>query len=131
MSVADRVTRVGIAIVEDAGRFLVGVRPDGVPLAGAAEFPGGKCEAGESPAACAERECLEETGVAVTAIMCVETRTHTYPHGTVEVHFWRCQPIGMSEPLLGSFRWVEKQTLAELPFPEANASVLQKLLTEN
>lgn len=126
----DRVTRVGIAIVEHAGRFLVGVRPEGTPLAGAAEFPGGKCDPGETPAACAERECLEETGVTVTAVECLETRTHTYPHGTVEVHFWRCHPTTMTESLLGTFRWVETKELASLPFPEANASVLQKLITK-
>lgn len=127
----DRVTRVGIALVEHAGRFLVGVRPKGTPLAGAAEFPGGKCDPGETPAACAERECLEETGVAVTAEGCMETITHTYPHGTVEVHFWRCRPLTMTKSLLGTFRWVEKQELASLPFPEANASVLQKLLMDS
>jgi mutator protein MutT len=126
--VGEHITRVGIAIVEHAGRFLVGVRPEGTPLAGAAEFPGGKCDPGETPAACAERECLEETGVTVTAVECVETRTHTYPHGTVEVHFWRCHPTTMTEPLLGTFRWVKAKRLASLPFPEANASVLQKLL---
>jgi 8-oxo-dGTP pyrophosphatase MutT (NUDIX family) len=55
-------TRIGIAIVEHAGRFLVGVRGDGSPLSGKAEFPGGKCHENESPAECAVRECLEETG---------------------------------------------------------------------
>lgn len=124
------VTRVGIALVEQAGRFLVGVRPEGVPLAGAAEFPGGKCSPGESSAACAERECLEETGVVVTAVECLETRTHTYPHGTVEVHFWICDPVGdaSGSPLLGSFRWADAAELPALPFPEANASVITTLM---
>ncbi len=124
------VTRVGIAIVEQAGRFLVGVRPQGVPLAGAAEFPGGKCGPSESPSACAERECLEETGVAVIAVECLETRTHTYPHGVVEIHFWMCQPVdhAIGKPLLGSFRWAEATELSTLPFPEANASVVATLM---
>lgn len=126
----ERITRVGIAIVEHAGRFLVGVRPEGTPLAGAAEFPGGKCDPGETPAECAERECLEETGVHVTAVECLETRTHTYPHGTVEVHFWRCEFATAPASLLGAFRWVETNELASLPFPEANASVIQKLLVD-
>ncbi len=123
-------TRVGIAIVEHAGRFLVGVRPTGTPLAGAAEFPGGKCLPDEAPAVCAERECLEETGLAVTAIECLETRTHTYPHGVVELHFWRCRPLQptASVTLSGTFRWAAAKELASLPFPEANASVLKTLL---
>lgn len=126
------ITRVGIAIVERAGRFLVGVRPEGTPLAGAAEFPGGKCDPGESPAACAERECLEETGVAVAAVECLESRTHSYPHGVVEIHFWRCRPQSdaPSVPLLGTFRWVVAAELRSLPFPAANVSVLNILLGE-
>ncbi|HET6422966.1 MAG TPA: (deoxy)nucleoside triphosphate pyrophosphohydrolase [Planctomycetaceae bacterium] len=127
---SERITRVGIAIVEHAGRFLVGVRPEGTPLAGAAEFPGGKCDPDETPSACAERECLEETGVTVTAVTSLETRTHAYAHGTVEIHFWRCRPVAMPESLLGAFRWVETNKLASLPFPEANASVIQKLLAD-
>ncbi len=127
---AESVTRVGIAIVERAGRFLVGVRPEGVPLAGAAEFPGGKCSPGEFPAACAERECLEETGLAVSAVECLETRTHRYPHGVVEIHFWMCRPV--DEPigtvLLGNFRWADAAELPTLPFPEANAAVVAALL---
>lgn len=127
---AESVTRVGIAIVERAGRFLVGVRPDGVPLAGAAEFPGGKCAAGESPRACAERECLEETGLAVIAEECLETRVHSYPHGIVEIHFWMCCPVDGTAcaTLLGNFRWADAVELPTLPFPEANASVVAALM---
>ena len=50
-------TRIGIAVVESAGQVLVGLRPEGVPLAGMAEFPGGKCEQDETPRSCAVREC--------------------------------------------------------------------------
>ena len=45
---------IGIAVVEYQGRFLVGIRPPGASLAGFAEFPGGKCEEAEAPAAAAE-----------------------------------------------------------------------------
>lgn len=126
----ETVTRVGIAIVEQAGRFLVGVRPEGVPLAGAAEFPGGKCAGEESPSACAERECLEETGLAVTAVECLEMRTHRYPHGVVEIHFWICRPVNATAgaPLLGNFRWADAAELPTLPFPDANATVIESLM---
>ena len=48
--------QVGIAVVEHAGRYLVGVRGPDVPLAGFAEFPGGKFLINESPFDCAIRE---------------------------------------------------------------------------
>jgi 8-oxo-dGTP diphosphatase len=122
----EAVTRIGIAIVEHAGRFLVGVRGEGSPLPGKAEFPGGKCEAGESSAECAVRECLEETGLAVTAMRLLDQRVHQYPHGPVELSFWLCEPLSpesVAENHQG-FRWVSREDLPSLDFPEANRHVL-------
>lgn len=118
--------QIGIAVVEWEGRYLVGVRSAGQVLAGCAEFPGGKCRAGETPDRCAARECLEETGLPVRAEALLLTVTHRYPHGEVELHFWRCQP---EQPSLlredhQGFRWVSSQELSTLPFPAANQPVL-------
>lgn len=54
-------------IRRDAGgaRVLLAQRPEGKPLAGLWEFPGGKLEAGEQPEACLVRELKEELGVDV------------------------------------------------------------------
>ena len=65
MQSIDHPVRVAIAIVEQNGQFLVGVRPESVPLAGFAEFPGGKVHDDETAAAAAVRECHEETGLQV------------------------------------------------------------------
>ena len=65
MQSIDNPVRVAIAIVEQNGQFLVGVRPESVPLAGLAEFPGGKVHDDETAAAAAVRECREETGLQV------------------------------------------------------------------
>lgn len=51
------VTHMGVAIVIEGDRVLIGIRPPGVPLAGLAEFPGGKCELEETAVDCAVREC--------------------------------------------------------------------------
>ena len=61
---SERPTLVAIAVVEHDGCFLVGVRPEGKPLAGFAEFPGGKVDHGETPEQAAIRECREESGLA-------------------------------------------------------------------
>jgi len=50
---------VTAAIVERDGAFLVTRRPDGTHLEGHWEFPGGKCEPGETLAECLLREMLE------------------------------------------------------------------------
>ena len=72
---------VAIAVVQHEGRFLVGTRPAGVPLAGLAEFPGGKVHAGEMPADAAARECLEESGLTV----CVGEE---YPQHAASIRPW-------------------------------------------
>jgi 8-oxo-dGTP diphosphatase len=51
------------ALVDPDGRVLIAQRPEGKPLAGKWEFPGGKVEAGESPEAAVVRELREELGV--------------------------------------------------------------------
>ena len=123
--------RIGIAVVESAGRILVGERSPDSPLPGLAEFPGGKCESDETPRACAVRECQEETGLIVIPQEQIATIEHSYPHGDVELHFWRC---GLSPELpdmatpVSPFRWIQFEELASLQFPDANRSVLDQLL---
>lgn len=122
-------TPIGIAIVESAGRYLVGQRGEDVPLPGMWEFPGGKCLAGESPAECAVRECREETGLAVRTIAELHRVTHAYAHGEVELHFWMCEPVDASAVAdsHNGYRWVAGRELGGLEFPEANAAVLELL----
>jgi 8-oxo-dGTP diphosphatase len=122
-------TQVGIAVVAHAGRYLVGVRGANQVLAGRAEFPGGKCEPGESPRDCAERECREETGLAVVAERLLREVRFSYPHGDVVLFFWLCRPAdaGMVAPDHRGYRWAAVDELASLPFPEANRSVLELL----
>src|SRR5579872_1324767 len=83
---------IGIAVVERDGAYLVGTRSDQGPLAGYAEFPGGKCLAAETPECCARRECLEETGLEVHSVRLLLNSIHEYPHGVVDLHFWLCRP---------------------------------------
>ena len=122
--------QIGLAVVEDRGRFLVGVRPKGSELAGYAEFPGGKVRPGEGTGQCACRECLEETGLEVQAVDLLMQRTFAYPHGTLELHFWLCRPAPRA--VVGDdhrgFRWATRDELATLRFPEGNAPII-KLLT--
>lgn len=120
-------TIIGVAVVERDGSYLVGTRPEGKPLAGYSEFPGGKCRPGESPEECAIRECLEETGLTVGPIRPLLATPWEYPHGRVELHFVLCRPADVSADPSPPFRWVPKADLASLRFPEANAAVLDVL----
>jgi mutator protein MutT len=123
-------TVVAIAVVRHEMQFLVGIRPGGVPLAGYAEFPGGKVNSDESPAAAAIRECREESGLQVEAVGELLCTTHQYDHGLLEIHFFNCRPLDATATPTPPFRWVDANELALLKFPEANAA-LTKLILAN
>ena len=122
---------VAIAVVQENGRFLVGVRPAGVPLAGLAEFPGGKVNADEIPEVAAVRECREETGLIVEVVGKYNSTIHRYEHGLLEIHFFRCRPVAAGSICLppdSPFRWITAAELATLEFPAANRPLTQQLL---
>ncbi len=119
------------AIIERAGRFLVTQRQAGTHLAGVWEFPGGKCEPGESLATCMARELREELGIDASVGAEVFTVSHAYGDRLVELHFLRCECAGDPVPQLGQqMRWVSKADLLELDFPPADAELIQLLANE-
>jgi 8-oxo-dGTP diphosphatase len=121
---------VTAAIVEQEDRFLVTRRPPGVHLEGYWEFPGGKCDAGESLAACLERELYEELDVAARVGAELLATSHAYPDRTVELHFFRCDLLGEPRPQLGQdMRWVSRDELVTLPFPPADVELIRMLAT--
>ncbi len=125
----DRPTDVGIAVVGRRGCYLIRQRPPGTAMAGYWEFPGGKCEAGESPDVATARECREEIGLDVIVGPLRRVIEHRYPHGWVRLSYYDCETrISDAEPDPGTgFRWVRAEDLAGLRFPEANEPVLNEL----
>jgi 8-oxo-dGTP diphosphatase len=116
------------AVIERDGRVLVTLRPRGTHLEGHWEFPGGKCEAGESHAEALARELREELAVDATVGPLVHAVTHRYPARTVELHFYACTCSGDPRPMLGQqMRWATRAELATLPFPEADADLIARL----
>jgi 8-oxo-dGTP diphosphatase len=122
---------VTAAVIEHEGRYLVTRRPRGVHLEGYWEFPGGKCEPGESLADCLRRELQEELGVEAVIGEEIFTVTHDYPEKSVELHFLSCRLTGEPTPLLGQeMRWVAREELRSLKFPPADDELIKILETD-
>jgi len=75
------VTVAACALVDADGRVLLAQRPEGKPLAGLWEFPGGKLEAGETPERTLIRELEEELGIVVkeACLAPLTFASHSYP----------------------------------------------------
>lgn len=131
--------QIAIAVIWQAGEVLVGPRADGDLFAGFWEFPGGKLEPGETPAAAAVRECHEETGLEVTCVASCAEIVHRYTidkhrddradERSLELHlsFLACRPLNGVTPIKPPFRWVDSEQLASLKFPEANRTLIAQL----
>jgi len=129
--VEESIPNIGIAVVLQDYHVLIGIRAEDMPLAGYHEFPGGKCQPDENSQKCAERECLEETGLKVIASERLLDTVHKYDHGTVHLHFWLCEIDSSCEKHTPSnnFRWCNVSELGDLNFPQGNEELLQILRT--
>ena len=119
---------VTAAVIERDGAFLVTRRLHGTHLAGTWEFPGGKCEDGESLEACLWREVREELGVRCLVGTEIFRVTHDYPDRRIELHFFEGALDAEPVPQLGQeMRWVPRERLSELEFPPADDELIRTL----
>lgn len=116
------------AVIEREGQFLLTRRLEGTHLAGRWEFPGGKCHPGESHEECLARELREELDVASLIGPLVLSTRHEYPERAVELHFYDTAIEGEPRALLGQeMRWVPRDALGDLAFPDADAALIELL----
>ncbi len=120
---------VTAAIVRRGDAYLVTRRLRGTYLAGAWEFPGGKCEQGETLTVCLQRELHEELGVAATVGDEIFRTSHDYPDRRVQLHFFDCTLDREPIAVLGQeMQWVPREALARLEFPPADAELIDLLM---
>jgi len=125
---ARRAILVTAAVIERDGRFLVTRRPDGSHLAGCWEFPGGKCEPGETPEAALSREIREELDAGVEVGAEIFRTSHAYPDRTVELRFFECRLLSDPRAQQGQqVRWVSGGELGALEFPPADRELIERL----
>jgi 8-oxo-dGTP diphosphatase len=81
---------VSAAIIIEDSRVLLTRRPEHKPMGGFWEFPGGKLNPGESPAAALKRELEEELAAQVQVDAIFEVVFHSYTWGDVLIMVFTC-----------------------------------------
>ncbi len=119
------------ALIDADGRVLLARRPEGRPMAGLWEFPGGKLDPGETPEAALIRELREELGidVAENCLAPFAFASHAYDrfHLLMPLFLcrrWRGQPQGREGQALA---WVRPAKLADYPMPPADKPLIPLL----
>jgi len=112
------------ALIDADGRVLLAKRPQGRPMAGLWEFPGGKVEPGESPESALIRELEEELAIRVppTCLAPFTFASHGYPA------FHLLMPLYLCRRWDGEIRaqqgqelaWVRASRLADYAMPPAD-----------
>jgi len=120
-----------VALIDGEGRVLLARRPEGKPLAGLWEFPGGKVAPGETPEEALIRELREELGIDVSAA-CLGPFTfasHTYEkfHLLMPLYLcrrWQGQVTAMEGQALA---WVRPARLGDYAMPPADIPLVAML----
>ena len=121
------------ALIDPDGRVLLAQRPEGKPMAGLWEFPGGKVETGERPEETLIRELEEELGIVVkeACLAPLTFASHTYPDFHLLMPLYVCRRWdGMVTAKEGQgLAWVRPNRLREYPMPPADVPLVAHLTT--
>ena len=127
--IIDVAVGVVAAVTQEGQRILIARRRrDGV-LGGYWEFPGGKCEPGESLQQCLVREMREELDIDVQVADALSPIEHRYDHGHVRLHPFICthQAREPKAVEVSEFCWVAPDQLGNYTFPPANTALLREV----
>jgi 8-oxo-dGTP diphosphatase len=122
---------VAVALIDADGRVLLAQRPEGKPMAGLWEFPGGKVKDGENPEAALIRELNEELGID-THESCLAPLTfasHKYDGFHLLMPLYVCRRWrGMVTPREGQrLSWVRAGRLDGYAMPPADKPLIPVL----
>ena len=127
------ITVAACALVDPDGRVLIARRPEGKPMAGLWEFPGGKVEPGETPEQSLIRELEEELGIVVkeACLAPLTFASHSYPdfHLLMPLYICRRWEGSVTAKEGQSLKWVRPNRLRDFPMPPADVPLVAHLTT--
>ena len=119
------------------GHIFIQKRLDAGAWAGLWEFPGGRLEAGETPAQGITREFFEETEFAIVPARSLGTVQHAYTRYRITMHCFFCHlpapaslaydDSGFPKPALHAateYRWVPPRQLGRFTFPAGHRKLM-------
>jgi mutator protein MutT len=121
---------VAVAVIFRDSKILIARRKAGAVLGGFWEFPGGKCEPGETLEECVRREVLEELAMLVQPVMSFTPIKHQYADRLVTLHAFLCTHESGEPKLIAcdEIRWVEPRRLRAFEFPPANDRLIADIM---
>ena len=120
---------IALAVPLREDKLFVARRGSGAHLEGFWEFPGGKIEAGENPAATARRELREETGLEAAALEPLVVVVHDYSDRPLRFHVFLARDPDGEVRIDGTreWAWLPLDEVERLELPPANRPMLRAL----
>jgi 8-oxo-dGTP diphosphatase len=119
------------ALIDRDNRVLLARRPEGKPMAGLWEFPGGKVDDGETPETALMRELEEELGIRTwtSCLAPLSFASHAYDAFHLLMPLFACrrwegQPVARERQALA---WVRPERLRDYPMPPADLPLIPVL----
>lgn len=120
------------ALIDADGRVLIAQRPEGKPMAGLWEFPGGKIEHGERPEQTLIRELKEELSISVSepCLAPLTFASHAYPDFHLLMPLYVCRRWeGTVTATEGQqLAWVKPNRLRDYEMPPADVPLISHLI---
>ncbi len=121
---------VTAAVIRRAdGAVLIARRPTDKMLGGLWEFPGGKCEPGETLTDCLRREIVEELSLEVDVGLPIAVIRHAYTHFRITLHAFECRYRSGEPQALGcsAWAWVALDDLDRYAFAATDRRIIAVL----
>lgn len=123
---------VACALIDPDNRVLVAQRPEGKPMAGLWEFPGGKLEPDERPEPALIRELGEELGITVKEACLAPLTFASFPypdfHLLMPLYICRRWEGAVTARENQALKWLRPGKLRDLAMPPADEPLIPHLI---